>query len=205
MRLQMKQMLWAMAVIVGVVMAAGAGYAQAPTPPAGAASAAQQKPEPVVIPLKVTVVITRYNSDKAQTVVSRMPFEVWVNTGSSSTLQARSEVPVPTTTFVTPEGGNKAAPVTSFNYRSIGTGLTVGATALSDGRFSVAVSIDDSHIVPAPEFVDPSVGGPRTANQSLRNQATTILRDGQTVQHSLTSDRLSGDLTRVDVTVNVVK
>lgn len=205
MRLQMRQTLWVMAVMVGAVVSAGTSYAQTPAPPSPPAGSAQQKPEPVVIPLKVTVVITRYKSDKAQTVVSRLPFELWVNTGSSATIQWQSEVPVPTTTFVTPEGGNKPAPVTTFNYRGIGTGVTVEARALADGRFSLSVSINDSQIVPAPEFADPSVGGPRTANQTLRNQATPILRDGQTVQHSLSSDRVTGDITKVDVTLNVVK
>lgn len=203
MRLQMRQTLWAMAVIVGVVMAAGTSYAQTPPPPSPPAGAAQAKPEPVVIPLKVTVVITRFKSDKAQTVVSRMPFELWVNTGSSSTVNFGSEVPVPTTTFASQEGA-KSTPVTSFNYRSIGTQLTVEARDRADGRFSIAVSINDAQIMQAPTF-DPAVGGPRAAFQTIRAQATTIVRDGQTVQHSLSSDRVSGDLTRVDVTVNVVK
>lgn len=203
MRLQMRQTLWVTAVMVGVVMVAGTSYAQAPLPlpPSGAA---QAKPEPVVVPLQATVVITRYKSDKAQTVVSRMPFEVWVNTGGASTVMFNSDVPVPTTTFATAEGAEKPTPVTTFNHRSIGTQLTIEARALADGRFSLGVSISDSQIVPWPAF-DPSIGGPRTANQNHRAQATLVLRDGQTVQHSLTSDRVSGDLTKVEVTLNVVK
>ncbi len=204
MRLQMRQTLWVMALMVGAVMAAGTSYAQTPPPPSPPAGAAQAKPEPVVIPLKVTVVITRYKSDKAQTVVSRMPFEVWVNTGSSSTVNFSSEVPVPTTTFAAVEGTNKTNPVTSFNYRGMGTQLTVEARAQADGRFSVAVSINDNQIVQAPTF-DPAVGGPKAAFQTIRAHATTLSRDGETVQHSLSSDRVSGDLTRIDVTVNVVK
>lgn len=195
MRLQMRQTLWVIAVMVGVVTATGAGYAQAP--------AAQQKAEAVVVPLKVTVVITRHKSDKAQTVVSRLPFEMWVNTGSNATLRFDSSMPVPTTTFAQQDGANKTTPVTSFTYRSMGTSLTVSdARAQGDGRFMITLSIEDSQIVPA---ADQIAGGPTTGTQTHRSQASPILRDGQTVLHSLVTDRVTGDMTRIEVTLNVVK
>lgn len=196
MRLHMKQTFWVMAVVVGVVLASGSGQAQAP--------AAQQKAEAVVVPLKVTVVMTRHKSDKAQTVVSRLPFELWVNTGSSATIRFGSEVPVPTTRFSQAEGADtKSTPVTSFNYRSIGTSVTVSALDQGEGRYRLDVSIEDSQIVPA--VTDPDVGGPRTAFQSLRAATQPILRDGQTVQHSLATDRMTGDVTKIEIMLHVVK
>jgi len=196
MRLQMRQTRWVMAVMVGVVMASGLGQAQG--------AAAQQKAEAAVVPLKVTVVMTRHKSDTAQTVVSRLPFELWVNTGSPATIRFGSEVPVPTTTFSPAEGADtKSTPVTSFSYRPIGTNVTVSAQDHGEGRYRLDVQIEDSQIVPA--VTDPAVGGPRTANQSFRATAQPILRDGQTVQHSLATDRMTGDVTKIEVTLNVVK
>lgn len=191
---QMKQALWVLAVMTGVVAATGAGYAQGP---------AAQKAETAIVPLKVTVVITRHKSDKAQTLLSRLPFELWVNTGNASTIRFNSEVPVPTTMLSQDQATNKTTPVTSFTLRSIGTSLTVEAQALADGRFSIPLSIDDSQILPTP--VDSGGGLPRTGTQSLRTQTTLLLRDGQTVQHSLATDRVTGDVTKVEVTLNVVK
>lgn len=196
MRLQIRQTCWVMAVVVGIVMATGTGQAQGPAP--------QQKAEPAVVPLKVTVVMTRYKSDKAQTVVSRLPFELWVNTGSSATIRLGSDVPVPTITMVQGEGADKkSTPVASFNYRPIGTSVTVNAHDHGEGRYRLDVSIDDSQILPA--ATDPDLGGPRTAFQSLRTATQPILRDGQTVQHSLATDRMTGDVTKIELTLNVVK
>jgi len=195
MGLQMRQARWVMAVMVAVVMASGLGQAQGP--------AAQQKAEAVAVPLQVTVVITRYKSDKVQTVVSRLPFEVWVNSGSGATLRTNSDVPVPTTTFVADGPDKKSTPVTSFTYRPIGTSVTVNAHDHGEGRYRLEVLIEDSQIVPA--VTDPDFGGPRTANQTFRATAQPILRDGQTVQHSLATDRMTGDVTKIEVTLNVVK
>jgi hypothetical protein len=194
---QMKRALWVMAVMTGVVAATGAGYAQGP--------AAQQKAEAAIVPLRVTVVITRHKSDKAQTVLSRLPFDVWVNTGGTATLRFDSSMPVPTPTFMSGGAeGEKPKPVTSFSYRSMGTSLTVSdARALGDGRFMINLAIEDSQIVPA--VSDPNVGGPTTGTQTHRTQASPVLRDGQTVQHSLVTDRVTGDVTKVEVTLNVVK
>ncbi len=196
MTLQMRHTRWVMAVMVGMVMASGLGHAQGP--------AAQQKAEAAVVPLKVTVVMTRYKSDKAQTVVSRLPFELWVNTGSSATIRFGSEVPVPTIIIAQGEGADKkSTPVASFTYRSIGTSVTVNAQDHGEGRYRLEVLIEDSQVVPA--VTDPEFIGPRTANQSFRATAQPILRDGQTVQHSLATDRMTGDVTKIELTLNVVK
>jgi type II secretory pathway component GspD/PulD (secretin) len=190
----MRQILWVTAVMVVMVLASGAGRAQGP--------AARQKAEAAVIPLKVTVVVTRHKSDKAQTVVSRMPFEIWVNTGSSATLRFGSEVPVPTTRIASVEGSEKNTPVTSFTYRSVGTSITVSAQDHGEGRYRLDVSIEDSQIIPL--ATGPDVGGPRTGNQSFRSATQPILRDGQTVQHSLATDIVTGDVIKAEVTLNVV-
>lgn len=199
MRIQMKQPLWVMAVIAGVVMTSGKGYAQAPPSPP---PPAQQKAEAVVVPLKVTVVITRHKSDKAQTVVSRLPFELWVNTGrEGASLRFHSEVPVPTTTLST----DRAQVVQSYSNKTLQTSVTCNAQDLGNGRFRLDIGIDDAQLLPLSRPAE--VGGefPQTATQYFRATTQPVLRDGQTVQHSLATDRITGDITKVEVTLNVVK
>lgn len=200
MKRQMTQALWVMAVMTGVVAATGTGSAQAP---ATGAPPAQQKADVPVIPLKVTVVITRHKSDKARTVISRLPFELWVNTGNTATVRLNSDVPVPTTRISQDDVTRKSTPVTSYTYRPVGTSLTVEARALSEGRFLIPLSIEDSQIIPT--AVETGVDMPTTGSQSLRSQTAVILRDGETVQHSLATDRITGDVTKIEVTLNVVK
>lgn len=195
MKTQMKQALWVMVVMTGLVAATGSSYAQAP--------AAPQKAEAVVVPLKVTVVITRHKSDKAQTVLSRLPFELWVNTGSDATMRISSEVPVPTTTVSKDEATGKMVSVPTWIMRPVGTSVTVNASDLGDGRFQLKVSLNDSQYVPF--SADVPSGAPRTASNSLQTTTAPIVRDGQTVQHSLATDRVTGDMTKIEVTLNVVK
>jgi hypothetical protein len=41
--------------------------------------------------------------------------------------------------------------------------------------------------------------------KSFTNSSLLVLRDGETLQYTTAADRLNGETTRVDVTVNVVK
>lgn len=191
----MRPMLLKCSILVGVLLATAVGSAQSP--------ATQQKPEPPTMPLKVAVVIIRHTSDKAQAVLSRIPFELFVNPGIASTVRYSSEVPVPTTTMSKDEATNKTTPVVSYSYRSIGTSLTVEARALGDGRFALSISIDDSQMIPTPAGAGDGV--PRASHQGFRTQTTVILRDAETVQHSLATDRVTGDVTKVTVSLDVLK
>jgi archaellin len=194
----MRQKMFAMVVMAAVVLATGAGYAQTPA----AAPAAQQKPEPVIVPLKVTVVITRQKSDKAQTVVSRLPFELWVNTGrDGASLRFHSEVAVPTSSFST----EKNQVVQSYSNKTLQTSVTCNASDLGNGRFRLDIGIDDAQLLPMSRPAEGTTDFPQTATQYFRATTQPVLRDGQTIQHSLATDKISGDVVKVEITLNVVK
>jgi len=55
-----------------------------------------------------------------------------------------------------------------------------------------------------------SVGGNEVSRnqptfQQFRTQANLLIRDGQTVQSTVATDPVTGHVTKVDVTVNIVK
>jgi hypothetical protein len=163
---------------------------------------ADEKP---VVPLRVQIVIARYQGDKKLT---SLPFTLVVNTNiSKATLRLGSQVPVTSTSFTSPSADNKTpAPLQSYQYRDVGTNIDCSAATLDEGRFRLDMSIDDSSVYAD----DPStLGGMKaTGPPSFRRFASTnslVLRDGQTSQFTVATDKLNGEVTKVDVTLTVVK
>src|SRR5258708_22063830 len=103
------------------------------------AGAADEKP---IIPVKVQLVLTRYQGDKK---VGSLPYTLVVNAnGPRAQLEMGSQVPVPSTTFTPKEAGS--APLTSYQYRDVGISIDCTAATLDDGRFRIELSIDDSSV-----------------------------------------------------------
>lgn len=152
------------------------------------------------VPLKVTVAISRFEGEKK---TASLPFVLWVNTGDSGsgTIQMGSEVPVPTTTYAPVAGKESVAvPTTSFNYKSLGTNINCSAYALPDGLFRISVTVNDSQI-----FRQTTPGALGPIFQSFKTTNSPILRDGQTVQFAVATDKTSGEVIKLDVTLNLVK
>lgn len=172
---------------------------QEPRPaPQGAASqpAATLKP---LTPLKVTVVISRYQGDKR---TGSLPFTLWVNTDDRPTnLRMGSEVPVPSGTFSS-AGGQQPPPVTSYQYRSIGTSIDCTAVGIDDGRFRLSLAVQDSQV-----FSDAQGSQSRApaSFQSFTSNTMLLIRDGQTIQYTTATDKASGEVIKIDATLNVVK
>jgi len=155
---------------------------------------------PATVPLKVTVNIARYNGEKK---TASLPFVMWVNTGDreSGSIQIGSEVPVPTTTFSPlAAGGAATTPTTSYSYKSLGTNITCTATVAGDGLYRLYLSVNDSQV-----FSPSSAGALGPVIQSFRSTNSPILRDGQTVQFAVATDKTSGEVIKLDVTLNLVK
>ena len=165
-------------------------FAQQQTPTLS--SQTQSKVEKPLIPLKVQVTLSRYDGEKK---TSSLPFTLWVNANDEqpTNLTMGMQVAFPTT-----ELGPGGA-VSSYQYRSVGTTLTAKASALDDGRFRLQLSINDSSISPSK---DPKG---MVGFQSLQTQNYLLLKDGQTAQFIAATDKVSGEVTKVDVTVSVIK
>jgi hypothetical protein len=148
--------------------------------------------------LKVTVVLSRFAGEKK---TLSLPFVLMVVAGDErpTTVQMSSDVPVPSQSLT----DGKA--VTSYQYRPLGTNISMSAKALDGGVFNVLMNLSDTQVLLTDGAgVAESVKGlPRF--QSFSSSPRLLLRDGQTVQYAAATDKMSGDVVKVDVTLNVVK
>ena len=173
--------------------------AQAPEP------VKAQAPEPAKarVPLEIEVVISRYDGTKK---VSSLPYTLAVNANDRSEVQLNmgADVAVPSAAF-TPiaGGGTNVNPLTSYSYRSVGTNIVARATTAEDGRFDLQLSVDDSSVYTNPAAT--SGLGQVPAFRSFRSRNTLLLRDGQTRDYTAATDRVSGEVVRVSVTLKIVK
>jgi hypothetical protein len=163
---------------------------------AQSAQASGQTPKEVIekTPLKVTVVISRWQGEKR---ISNLPFTLYVNTHDNTSLRMQSDVPI-TSTHPDEKTG---APVTTVLMRSVGTSLDVNARLASgtpSGRFAIHLTVSDSQVSA------PATGG-RPAITSFTSTSYLLLRDGETQQFTTATDKTTGDVVKVDVTLNVLK
>jgi hypothetical protein len=183
-----------LAIAIGTLPMAGLVAQESGTSQPKTAASAAPKPS---TPLKVTVVISRWQGEKK---TASLPFTLAVSADDlhygSATLRMSEQVPVPQQTIA---GGN--APVASYTYRQVGTNIDSQARSIEDGRFSVMVSIEDSQIFS--DSAKATVGLP--SFQTFSSTMNVILKDGQTTQYTTATDKISGEVVKVDVTLNVVR
>jgi len=173
-------------VVTAVILTGGATTALA--------QQTEKAPEPPKIPLKVTVTVSRFDGDKK---TASLPFVLWVNAGdrNGSSIQMGTEVPVPSTSLT------DGKVVQSYTLRSLGTNITCDATAMADGLYRLALSVQDSQVFRQ----SPANPSGLASFQSFRSTNAPILKDGQTVQFAVATDKTSGEVIKIDVTLNVVK
>lgn len=197
-----------------LMLTAGCAIAIAAT--AAISQAQESKPVPNVVgqssipgkptPLRVQLVISRFNGEKK---IASLPYTMWVTANEPSRTQLRmgSDVPVVTTVF---GGGDKekaGTPMKSWNYRSVGTNIDCTASSAPDGAFKLVIVLNESSI----QF-DPKASGQPSAGMAdapvFRNYSSNfviLVRDGQTAAYTSATDPVSGEVLKVDVTLNVLK
>jgi len=181
------------------------------TAAAAAPLAAQDKPpaapQPPTVPVKVEVVLSRFQGDKK---VASQPY-VLMPTASPrgdgfANLRIGVDLPVGTKTTTRPPDANReGVSVTQPQYQNVGTNIDVRVTSLADGRFSVSVSVTDSSIF-NPD--SPQSAGKPSENTAIRTfQAgnTLTMRDGQTMLLITATDKVTGELVKIEVTFSVLK
>jgi len=202
--------------LLGSSLAPPSAMAQAVPMPVPSLATPAPGPRPTGPPasLDIQLVITRLQGQK---VISSLPYTLAVtaNTVGESQLNMGTEVPVPSTTFAptlsppTASGAPPAAPprpVTSMSYRPVGTVISCRAFGGENGRYEVTLSVDDSAIFTSDQAAPPMpVGTAMPVFRSFKARNTLLLQDGQTRQYTAASDRVSGEVVRVDVTLRVVK
>ncbi|HEY6506644.1 MAG TPA: hypothetical protein VIY56_01445 [Vicinamibacterales bacterium] len=193
---------------VAVAVAAASAAPQEPKPDPNAKPAPEAKPAPQpggtsrealgpLVPLDVQVVINRYQGEKR---VSSHPYSLAVNANDRSLSSVRMGAQVPIV-------GSSPGPnfPEQVNYQNVGTNIDCVARTMDDGRFQVNITVEDSSVYQNIEgAVAPSAAG-RPVIRSFRSLNTLVLRDGQTRQFSAATDRVNGEVVRIEVTLRVVK
>jgi Flp pilus assembly secretin CpaC len=183
--------------IVSMAVSAGAQN----QPPAAAGLSA------VSIPVRVQLVIARYQGDKK---VSSVPFTLFVNATELanhaeefSRVQMGVEVPIPA--VAAPAEAKPNAPgQPALQYRPFGTNINCFAKVLDNGRFKLSVTIDES-MPYSDQDRSRSTSSPAPVFRSFRVSSFVVLKDGQSEQFSTATDRFSGEVVKMDVTLSVVK
>lgn len=160
-------------------------------------------PRASVTALAIEVTISRQLNGK---VISSTPYMLSVAPENKASLRMGGDVPVPSTTY-TPakEDGTKAATLSSYGYRSIGTAIDVQATSIVDQQYRVLLTIDENSIYPpesAPSTTK-TTGAP--AFRSFKSTNTLNLRDGQSLEYTTATDRLTGEVFHVSVKLSVIR
>jgi len=161
---------------------------------------ADQSGQPT-IPLRVQVVIAQYKDDRK---LSSLPYVLSTSAGGNATLRMGTMVPVKATSY-TPiaQGGAGVNPLTSYNYRDVGTNIDCSTAAVGENRYRLALTIEDSSVYP--EDQAPRNTGEMPSFRSFRASDSVVLKDGETKQFTTAVDKVTGIVTKVDVTLNVVK
>jgi hypothetical protein len=191
-------------IVIATLLIVAANATSAPAQDAVPVAPGRSTSAKTLVPLEVEVVISRYMEAKR---ISSLPYTVAVNAnGPEVHLSMGTDVAVPTTTFMpAPAGDGKgqASPLMSYNYKSVGTSINSRALATEDGRFDLQLNIDDSSVFQSPSTVPG--GNQMPAFRSFRSRNTLLLRDGQTREYTAATDRVSGEVVKISVTLKVVK
>jgi hypothetical protein len=167
---------------------------------AGVTAAAQQPPSgpppdsASYESLKVQVVLSRFQGEKK---VSSLPYTLTVTTQKRTSLRMGAQVPVATL-------ADKAS--TNFTYKDVGTSIDCSALALKGGRYVLEISIEDSSVYPddARGAASTPLGNPPSF-RSFRSSESIVLADGQSGQFTTATDKVTGEVVKVDVTLTVLK
>jgi hypothetical protein len=192
--------------------------AQEATKPAEVSKPEQPSSRAAQVPtlLRVQVVLARYQGDKK---VASVPYTFVVTTSQAaermtSKLRMGVEVPVPITSFSMPgkPEGDKSSPVTSFQYRNVGTSIDCTASERGNGLFLLHLSVDSSSVyanAPGSSPLSPAdmqvLASDKPFFRSFNISLDPVLRDGQSVQTVASTDPVTGEVVKIDLTLNVVK
>jgi len=160
-----------------------------------------------LVPLSVDVMVTRYQGDKK---ISSMPYMLAVNANKlgqagPALLRMGARVPVPTIAAPPGSPAGPAGPMPGpVNYQDIGTNIDCTAKVVDQG-FELRISVSDTSVYAnIQDNATPTVGN-MPVFRSYQSTNTLVLKDGQSREFTAATDRVSGEVIRIGVTLRVVK
>jgi hypothetical protein len=153
------------------------------------------------IPVKVQVVFTEYDGDKK---ISIMPYSFIAipdeKVGGYYSASLRTGVRIPI------EIESKDQKTT---YIDVGSNIDCGIRTEEEGRFHLYMIFERSALYPTSSMGNDKVEVSRPNGQPLirqfKSSENLILKDGQTVESTLSIDPLNGHVIKLSVTINVQK
>ena len=155
-----------------------------------AAVSAQEKPKPAQIPLKLDLVLSRYQGAKK---ISSMPYLLWLTTNEGRTsLRMSVQISVPA-------GAN-------YNLREIGTNIDCVATTGNEvGVYRLNLTVSDSGISATDNQQQAADPSRPPVFRTFTSTFYILLRDGQTGLYTSATDPVSGEVLKIEATLNVLK
>ena len=177
-----------------------------------AAIGAQGEQAAPIIPVKIDVVLSRFQGDKR---ISSLPYTLFANAnGNAASLRIGVDVPVGSSIITSgnenPTGGGRTTTTSSTSnrveFRNVGTSIDCWARHLPDGRFMVNLRVQDSSIFTADadsraplKLADPMAFRTFTFSNELP------MREGQLLLWATATDKITGELLKLEATLTVVK
>ena len=168
---------------------------------ANAALAQDKAPEPEKGPVvKVQVVLSRYEQQPAgEKRTSSLPFTLLATAnGNQVSVRAGTQVPI--------VSGDSHTGLPSFQFIDVGSNIDCTVKTAANGQYNVILMVQDRSVLDKP--VTLGTGANAITQPILRNFQYTnsiLLKDGESKQFVSASDKGSGDIVKVDVTINVEK
>ena len=194
-----RRTLFPLAVAAALLVVPGRGGAQeapkpeAPKPEAPKGDRAVEHRGPTVT-LRVQLVISRFQGEQK---LASLPYTFVVTAGGDWTrMRMGVDTPIPVAGPSLPDG---KAP-TSFQYKNVGTKIDCRANDRGEG-YQLGMRVENSSALTGPGA---SVAG-APLFRLFETNLDLFLRDGQTVQTVASTDPVTGEVVKIDVTMNVVK
>jgi hypothetical protein len=159
--------------------------------------------------LRVQLVITRFQGEKK---LASLPYTFVVTAGGNrARMRMGVDTPIPTTTT----SSDTLKALTSYQYKNVGTNIDCIAFDRKDGLYQLSIGVENSSALALEKGPSGAVnpGGPRVdANPTgiplfrrFETNLDPLMRDGQSVQTVAATDPVTGEVVKIDVTMNVVK
>jgi len=200
----------AAAVALGLVAARGAAQ-EAPQPARPEAPQAESEAHKVQArtsqdlrctpgaALRVQLVITRLQDEKKQ---ASLPYTFVVSARPSqscpvSRVRMRMGVDTPVPAMAFDDSGKMTG--RSVQYKTVGTNIDCSADDLGDGRFKLFLAVENSSALPGDKLAEYPLF------RKFEISLDPILRDGQRAETVTSTDPVSGEVVKIDVSLSVGK
>jgi Flp pilus assembly secretin CpaC len=152
----------------------------------------------VLTQLTVQVVMTKHQGEKK---VSSVPYTLsLVANAGGDPISVRMGTRVPIVTETT-HGG--AVATSNVEYADVGMGIDCLAWSTEDGRFRLSIAVEDNSVLAEPPAGAKSGGRP--IFRTFKASQMILLRDGQSAQFTAATDKLTGEVTKLEVSLTVAK